>query len=433
MGPDSSAGAQHMEGFHMPYRILMMIASLAVIIPVAVASTGYADTPVQPYRLEEILALALQQSPTVAEAAGGVKQSEGQRIVAGAYPNPSIKGTFGPGETREQLGNIRFFERDIGVSQPLEWPGMRRARQQAAEAGLAGSHAGLEESRLNVLADVKVAFYQLLLAQRDLDLTAQAQALAQDLYRSIKARVGAGQARPFEGIKADVEVQKVSKDLSRAQNTLLVALVRLNKLTGGALGDDFSVQGDFESPGSEVSLHELVTRALEQHPAIRRLSKQVEQAGHSVMQERQSLIPSVTVSGFVRQEAAEKAYVAQLSIPIPLWYRRQGEIAIALGAKERAEAQQLRIQNELVTAITEQAQEARTARQQIQLFEMGLLKQAEEALRISRISYQQGATSLFEVIDAQRVYRQMLMEYAQARAAFSIAQARLQRWAGTLP
>ncbi len=132
-------------------------------------------------------------------------------------------------------------------------------------------------------------------------------------------------------------------------------------------------------------------------------------------------------------EAAEKAYVAQLSIPIPLWYRRQGEIAAALGAKERAEAEQTRTQNELATAITEQAQEARTARQQIEMFETGLLKQAEEALRIARVSYQQGAASLFEVIDAQRVHRQMLLEYAQARAAFSIAQARLERWAGGLP
>jgi cobalt-zinc-cadmium efflux system outer membrane protein len=77
-------------------------------------------------------------------------------------------------------------------------------------------------------------------------------------------------------------------------------------------------------------------------------------------------------------------------------------------------------------------QEARTATQQIDVFEKGLLKQAEEALRIARISFQQGAAGLLDLIDAQRVYRQMLLEYAEARAAFSIARARLERWTGEL-
>lgn len=414
--------------------VFMIILIMSISAPLSLEESVRAAEPrPRGYQLEEIIALALAQNPTMAEAASTVKQSQGQRITAGAYPNPWINGSFGPGTTREAAAGGAFFERAVSVNQPVEWPGMRRARQLAAEAGLAGSRAALEESRLNVLADVKVAFYQLLLAQRDVELTTQALASAQELYRSIKARVDAGRARPFEGVKADVEVQKVSKDLSRAQNTLLVALVRLNKLTGGALGEEFAVQGDFDSPGREWNLKELITRALEQHPTVRRLTKQIEKAEHSVAQERQSLIPSVTVSGGYHQEAAETAYLAQLSVPIPLWYRRQGEIAAALGAKERAEAEQIRTQNELVTAITEQAQEARTARQQIELFEKGLLKQADEALRIARISYQQGAASLFEVIDAQRVSRQMLLEYAQALAAFSIAQARLERWVGVLP
>lgn len=385
------------------------------------------------FKLEEVIELALKQNPAMSAAKGVIRQSEGGRIAAGAYPNPSVSTLVGPGRTREALGDISFFERDVTVSQPIESPGMRAARQRAADAALAGSQAALGEARLSVLSDVKVAFYQLLLAQRDMELTTQAFALAQDLYRGIKARVDAGQARPFEAIKADVEVQTVTNDLSRAQNALLAARARLDALTSGGLGSDFSIQGDFESAHRTLNGRDMLASALEQHPTLQRLGKMIEKAEHQVVQERQSRIPHVTISGTYKQEAAEMAYVAQLSIPVPLWYRRQGEIEAAQGAKERTEAERVRAQNELATAITEHVQEAKTASQQIDVFEKGLLKQAEEAVRIARVSYQQGAAGLLDLIDAQRVYRQTLLQYAQARAAFSIALARLERWTGELP
>lgn len=74
-----------------------------------------------------------------------------------------------------------------------------------------------------------------------------------------------------------------------------------------------------------------------------------------------------------------------------------------------------------------------TAHVQIQVLEQGLLYQAKEALDIAQFSFRHGATSLLEVIDAQRVYRQTLLEYAQVRADHSIALARLERAVGGLP
>ncbi|TKS60699.1 MAG: cation efflux system protein CzcC [Nitrospira sp.] len=75
-------------------------------------------------------------------------------------------------------------------------------------------------------------------------------------------------------------------------------------------------------------------------------------------------------------------------------------------------------------------QDVRTANEQLQVFESGLLKQAEQTLRVARVSFQQGAASLLDVLDSQRVYRQTLLEYAQARADLSIALARLERAVG---
>ncbi len=395
-------------------------------------STGTQASEPNPttYTLNTVIGLALERNPTIVGAQGLVRQSRGQQFAAGAYPNPSISGSAGRGAIRDPSTGISILERTITVEQPLEWQGKRHARQQAADAGVVGASAAMEETRLNLIAEVKVAFYQLLFAQREAELATQNLVMVEEVLRTVKARVAAGEATPFETMKATVEVQKAKKEVARVQNALLVTRARLDMLTAGALGKQFSIQGDFESLRQELDLDALAARSLEQHPTLRRLTKLVEQAQFSANLERESRIPNVTVQGSYHREAGDESVIAGLRIPLPLWYQRQGEIETALGAKHRAEADRLRAQNELAQAITQHGQDVRTANEQLQVFETGLLQQAEQTQRIAQISFRQGAASLLDLLDAQRVYRQTLLEYAQARADLSIALARLERAVG---
>jgi outer membrane protein, heavy metal efflux system len=396
----------------------------------SLSTYAVASEPNSTYTLNAVIELALERNPTMAGAQGYVRQSRGQQVAAGAYPNPSIAATAGRGTIRDPSTGVTITERTVTVEQPLEWQGKRRARQQAADAGVAGASAAMEETRLNVIAEVKVAFYHVLFAQRDVDLATQNLTMVEEVLRTVKVRVAAGEATPFEKMKATVEVQKAKKEVARAQNALVVARTKLDMLTAGTLGKQFSIQGDFESFQQKLDPEALAARALEQHPTLRRLTKLVEQATFSAIVERESRIPNVTLHGSYHREAGDESVVAGLSVPIPLWYQRQGEIETALGARHRAEAERLRAQNELAQAITQHVQDVRTANEQLQVFESGLLKQAEQTLRVARVSFQQGAASLLDVLDSQRVYRQTLLEYTQTRADLSIAFARLERAVG---
>lgn len=410
---------------------VLLLCACFVMASSAVRSTAWAaDRPAVAYALADILALAAERNPTIAGVEGLVKQSQGQQIAAGAYLNPSLSGVAGRGAIRDPSTGTRITERTITVEQPLEWSGKRRARQEAADAGVAGTNALLEDTRLTLFADVKVAFFSLLLAQRDAELATQNVTMVEEVLRTVKARVAAGEATSFDTMKAGVEVQKAQKEVARAQNAVLVAKSRLNTLTAGSLGKQFAVQGDFFSPKPGLDIEQLAARAVEQHPALRRLGKIAEQADHTVRYERESRVPNVSIMGSYHREAGDESVTAGLSVPLPLWYRRQGEIEAALGAKYRADAERERARNELEQAITQHAQELRTAQDQLQVFEMGLLKQAEQTLAVARTSFRQGVASLLDVLDAQRVYRQTLLEYAQVRADLSIALVRLERSLG---
>jgi cobalt-zinc-cadmium efflux system outer membrane protein len=418
---------------------LSVVALYCVLTASLQPSWVQADPLPGTYTLPDVIALSLTRHPSVAFAEGQVDQRVGQRIAAGAYPNPSITGNGGYGMLRD-AGNQQLLidaqatqkitEYNVNVGQPFEWPAKRSARKNAAEAALAGTSFGLVETRLNLTTDVKVAFYDLLLALRDLDLSKQNVAIVEDVRRIVGVRVRLGEAPQFELIKADVEVLKANQAVTRSENTVRVNKVILDTLTGGALGAAYDVRGDFTVFPGGLNADALIRRALNEHPAVQRLQKFVEQADRSIEFQRQNRVPNVTVTGSYFREIGREAYVGGLTIPTPIWYQQQGEIAASLGAKRTEEADLLRTRNELFRQVNQYYQEVQTAQKLIEVLEKGLLKQAEEALRIAKFSFQQGAASLLEVLDAQRVQRQILFDHAEARYQLSVALSRLERAVG---
>lgn len=423
-----------------PRYLPMLLCATAVLYLGIISNVPavVAESELQTYTLHSIIELALAKNPVVSSAEGHIEQQRGRQTAAGAYPNPTVTGYMGYGEVRDTgRANIRelldresLTEYNLTIGQPMEWPAMRAARQRVADAGLATANVGMSETRLNLLTQVKVAFYDLLLAQQDAALARQNLDIVESVARIVKARVKSGEAPQFESIKAEVEVLKAKQQLARADNAVRINRVVVDTLTGGALGPSYVVQGDFMKMSREPHIDELMARMVDQHPTIQRLLKSVEQSDWKIEFERQSRLPSVTVNGSYWREIGREAVQGGLSIPMPLWYRRQGEIASSLGAKRREEAELLRTRNELARAVHQHYQDARTTAELIEVFDKGLLKQAQEALRLAQFSFQQGASSLLDVFDAQRVQRQIQLDYAQARHEHSVSLARLERAVG---
>jgi cobalt-zinc-cadmium efflux system outer membrane protein len=394
------------------------------------SSFAQAKEPTPTFELDRIIELALERNPAIATARSVIEQNEGGQIQAGAYPNPLITAQSADAAIRDPSNGIRIIERGVTVHQTVEWPGMRSARKDAAGAGLEGATVGLEVAKLNLIAEVKGLFYELLLAERTVDLLQQNFETVQEVARIVKPRVRSGEGPQFESVKAEVEVLKAKQELTKAKNAVRVRLVGLDTLTAGGLGPRYKVQGDFRSLRDHLDPEQMAARDLSQHPILKRQGKLVEQAEITVSKERQSRMPNVTMFGGYAREAGREAVFGGLTVPTPIWYLQQGHIATALGSQRKEEAELLRARNDLARAINQHAREAETAQEQILVYEEGLLKQAQEALRIAQLSFRQGASSLLDVLDAQRVQRQITVDYNQARFELSLALTRFERAVG---
>jgi outer membrane protein, heavy metal efflux system len=405
----------------------------SLVVVAVVSSQSRGETPSQEnmaFTLDAILELAEQRNPSLAASLASVQASRGEALTARAYPNPTTTVTGGRGETRGLTPELARHEYQATFLQPLEWPFKRESRILAAQARVETARLDVAGFRLLLRAEVKEAFYRVLLAQRRLDLAGQNLETVKDLHRSVEVRVKTGEAPAFELVKADVELLKAQKEVDRARSQVELARTALNALLGNTLPRTFRLTGEFAALREWPAIEVLIDRAMEAHPLVSRQRQEVERWRYQLSFEQQARVPDLGFGGLYVREIDKETFNAVVSLPIPLWDRRAGPIATAIAEGRRAEAELNRARSELTRAIAREYQNFRIAADQLKVFETGLLKQAGEALRIAQISYRQGASGLLDLLDAQRVQLTTFQEYYGALFDLSEAQAQLERVTG---
>jgi cobalt-zinc-cadmium efflux system outer membrane protein len=380
----------------------------------------------EPLTLSDALRIALSDNPLILAWDAKVKAGEGGVEAAKAFPNPAIGGAFG----RIIRFNPGKNEGAVELSQPLEWPSKRKYRREAAEMDLKSLHYEWDASRLNLVYEVKSSFYDLLLAQKGLEVARDNERWSQTLLSSAKIRVDVGEAPEYERIKAQVEVARARNEVKKAETRVSLAKGALNTLMGRPASSRLEIAGDLESAPKKMELEALLQKALQEHPSIRQQDFLVQKQKRLLDLARSSRYPDVTVSGFYEREPDKEVAGAGLSVPLPIWYQQKGEIQTALAEKARAEAEFLSLQNDIRRSVTEAYQNYLISADLVGVFTQQLLKQAEESRRIAEISYREGASGILDLIEAQRTARQTFLDFQQALFDLKAAEAALERATG---
>jgi cobalt-zinc-cadmium efflux system outer membrane protein len=133
----------------------------------------------------------------------------------------------------------------------------------------------------------------------------------------------------------------------------------------------------------------------------------------------------------VRQlrETGDRALIASLSVPLPVFDRNQGNVAAARSGVQGAEARRNSVLANTQAEIANARAALDAAEARVAALEGSGIGQAREALRLAQLSYRAGKSSLIELLDAQQAYASTQGELIAARRARAEAQATLARQA----
>jgi len=399
------------------------VSATPVLAADAAPRDAHAGLPV--YTLPEVLKMALERNPGIAVAAAQREAAEAGRVTARAYPNPSIE--MGGGSSRgRQTGVINGNAWAFGLAQPLEYPGLRGARSLAAEAGVASANAGIDVFRVNLTAAVRSAFYDVLRRQAEAALAGEDTELLRSVRTRIEVRVQTGEAPRFDLIRADTELLNATKAQESAVLRVQQAKAALARLAG-ALPRNFEVKGELAPDRPLPSLTAMLEQLLATSPDFARARAELRQAEARLGLERELRLPPVTLVAGGDQDPDRRNLMLGLSVPLPLWNRREGPIAEAVaavaGARARVEDLRLALTQDLEIAF----QHYLINQRQVTVFESGLLRQAEAALKVAEAAYRFGERGILDYLDAQRTFRSVRADYLNARYELQYARIDIDR------
>ncbi|MEI7866334.1 MAG: TolC family protein [Candidatus Methylumidiphilus sp.] len=365
--------------------------------------------------LPQLLKLLDPFNPTLAAAQARRESAQGALETARQYPNPTFEGGAGVG--KERIDGGRTGTSGIAMlTQPLDYPFIREARRKVAEAGIVSADESNRSVWLTVRTTTRQTFYEILRRRAELDIAEANERLLQQIREKVQLKVEVGEAPRYEEVKAMAEWMNAVKLKETAQVRVEDAKSALHALFGDALPYPFEVEGELPPlPTNLPPIEKLRDEVLAHQPLLNQTRAEVARTRAKLGYEQDLRYPQVSVVGYMERDPGLDRWQLGVSVPLPLWNQRQGQIREATADLSQAEAvasqQELTVLRELENAWNRY----RIAHRQVDTFEAGLLKQAENTLKVAEAAYRLGERGILDYLDAQRVYRSVSNDYLNAR------------------
>lgn len=403
-------------------RAWFLALALAIIaVPMANAS---------PLTLNEALRLAAAHSPALAAAKAQERGAQAALNTALAYPNPEVEVASGTSRPR-QIGGTSGRNELLGLSQQFELPSLRAARRQGAEAGIVSGAAALGDAQLNQHSVVKQAFFDVLRRQEEALLAAENHALLLQIRNRVKIKVEVGESPRYELVKSEAEALAAESAARSAELRVTQARDWLRALIGVPLAENFEVAPEAPLAADLPELDELRRDLLARQPLLKVAEAETRRAQARVEQERASRLPQPTIKLSTERDPDMNQWRVGVILPLPLWNRREGPIGEAVAAMHRAEAEARQIHLGLLAELDQAYSRYQIAKRQVQTFESGLMKEAENAMKVAEAAYRFGERGILDYLDAQRVLRTTRVDFLNARYELQAALIEIERLRAT--
>lgn len=372
--------------------------------------------------LEGYLTRALSANPKV-DAFRQRYEAALERISqASALPDPMLQVTSFVESVQTRTGPQ---ENVIMLGQKIPWFGKLDTREAAASAEADALWHAFQSQQLSLAKAVSIAYYDYAYLGKAIELTAENVKLLESLEPIVDERVrGGGDLNPLLRLK--VEIGKIDDKRQSLEKRRTALAARINELLS-LPADDLLPWPTWEAPGS-ISLDgpSLVTAIRMNNPELSMLKSRVESAEARRELARLQSYPDITFGiNYIQigdpevnpmtPDASQDAWGVSIALNLPIWLEKnRAGRAEALSAQRAAERDYDDRWNKLRADLSASIALMEDANRRLDLYGDELLGLAEQAVEISRTSYENGRTGILEVIDSERSLLDLQLLYWRA-------------------
>ncbi|MFZ4525538.1 MAG: TolC family protein [Chlorobium sp.] len=316
----------------------------------------------------------------------------------------------------------------LDVHQPL-FNGAALAGIRAAGIVRKISEEAYRSAESAVVADIKLSYFDALIAKEQLSLIEQSIARWEQSRRDTRAMFRQGVAADIDTLKAFLSVENLRPDLIQSENRVATTMTRLKNAMGIPVDSNIKLSSKLEIPSATypADINAAYREALDSRPDLHQLDLQVQAEGEKINATRAERFPLLSAFGKLESQtafndgirASDSRWPAsssaglQLTMPLFTGYRISAQVEQAkigqLQTRKRFEELKATIRAEIEVRLLN----FRESQKRIEV-QHKTISVAERSYHISRLRFKEGIGSRLELTDAELQLNKAKTNYLQA-------------------
>lgn len=361
--------------------------------------------------MAELEQMALANHPAVQEAAAAVEAARGRAVQAGLRVNPQI------GYEGVDIGEEGTAGKHAGVvQQQILTAGKRPLAQEAAQREVFQLQQQLATYVQRVRGDVRMGYYDVLFAQRRIDISRQLARIADTIVDVARRRLEAKDVSSVDLLQAQSEAHRISLQLAEAEIQHRAAWRKLASVVGGAEMEPLPLIEEVPTALPQLSFADAAARIRAESPELALANAGVERGRARLRLAEAGRYPNVTLRGGVQRNFVTDNTQGEVGVMVPLqiYDRNQGAIMEAEGQLMAAEREVDRVDRELQQRLAVAFQQYDVAFARAGRYERDILPPVRRARELIEQGYRQGEFRYDELLIAQRSVVQADLDYISA-------------------
>lgn len=411
--------------------------------------------------LDEAIELALSDNPTVKVANLEVERYDYVRkqALSSLYPQIDASLQYSLALRRQEMtegfsfGGKNTFNTAASVSLPLFAPAVYK-QLKLTNAQMESAVESARASRIDMIASVRSAYYNVLLAEQSLAVLKEAVLTTERVVENTKKMYDNGLASEYDYLTAQVQLSNLRPQVLQTENAVSITKFQLKMYLSLPADVEIEVVGTLDGFRDKVLLSEDYSRDISDNTTLRTLDIQAEMLQYQEQLIKASRMPVVAAFGqvsYIGQERVDLSGLmdgmagggntnaddvaaqtraaatsqskfwwqcpisvgAQVSIPIFAGFKTVNQLR-----EVRNQISQLNIQREYaeegIRLQVEQAINTLITARETMLSNERTVEQAEKAYNISLTRYNAGAGTILELNSSQLSLTQAQLSYSQS-------------------
>jgi outer membrane protein TolC len=368
--------------------------------------------------LQSLVAEALEQNPEIIAMRRNFDMMRARVPQAKALPDPMLSYGYMGNATPIPPFDVQKGDpssgRALSFSQEIPFPGKLAIKGRMANMEAEAEWWNYEQTRLNVAAEVKDAYYDLYYVDKAIETITKNKDFLEKFARIAEASYAVGKGIQQDALKARVEISKLTEQLTMLEQRRQAAEARLNSLLFREPETTVGSPEEVKPRDFTYSLADLNEMALTNHPALKARRRRIDREQYNVQLAKKDFYPDFSVGmTYINRPGMPEMYGVNVRAKIPIYFWQKQRPALA-EATAGAAAEKQRLENAttlLFLRIKDRYLSATTAQRLVKLYGTTIIPQSALSLESAIAGYEAGRVDFLTLLDNTVTLRNYELSY----------------------